>query len=376
MKIFKEKNFGVKVKDLIGTPIALASLGVGTASLLVAKKNQRINERRFRQAEKQHKETYDQQERLIRALNGVESGLSQNYNQSKPMSSSQKKDDSWLKIKGRKIFSEKKDHSVLGSTKKGALIGAASGAGLGLARRHGVFPVVAGAVDGGLIGGLGGYFVGKAQYLDDLKEGDDKKKKKKKKQPSEKRYGEITNTALKGGSWGLTLGTGFAAFMKGKTPQAKALVALTGAALGALAGTVWGTVKAVDSKISQSESGHKLIKEVIKNLNRAGYKRDSEWTTDPKTANLMKTKVCVVFSRSADELGLMINMASEPELKKISEEATKNLPWGSKATEKISDRFNEIQITSIPSKTDAVYIFGKIEKFIQAGYPVYLIEVG
>jgi hypothetical protein len=305
MKIFKEKNFGVKVKDLIGTPVALASLGVGTTSLLVAKKNQRINERRFRQAEKQHKETYDQQERLIRALNGVESGLSHNYNQYKPMSSSQKKDESWLKIKGRKIFSEKK-----------------------------------------------------------------------KKQPSEKRYGEITNTALKGGSWGLTLGTGFAGFMKGKTPQAKALVALTGAALGALAGTVWGTVKAVDSKISQSESGHKLIKEVIKNLNRAGYKRDSEWTTDPKTANLMKTKVCVVFSRSADELGLMINMASEPELKKISEEATKNLPWGSKATEKISDRFNEIQITSIPSKTDAVYIFGKIEKFIQAGYPVYLIEVG
>jgi K+-sensing histidine kinase KdpD len=166
-------------------------------------------------------------------------------------------------------------------------------------------------------------------------------------------------------------------FMKQNgTPRAKAATVLIGSALGALAGAFLGATKAVDSKISQSMSGHKLIREVIKNLERAGYKKDIEWTTDPKKASLMKTKVCIVISRSSDELGLLVNMASDPELKKVSAEVVKNLPWGSKATEKVSDRFNEIQISSIPAKTDATYIFGKIEKFIQAGFPVYLIEVG
>jgi hypothetical protein len=279
----------------MSNPLAIASLGLSGAGYLATRKNMKINERRIEQAEEQHNRSFNQQERLIRALRGVETGLN-NYPTS--VTKQPKKDEAWLRIKGKKIFSEK-------------------------------------------------------------------------------RYGDVTANLIKGSLIGSTIGSGIAAFAgKNRSLQSKAFIALTGSALGGLAGALWGTVKALDTKISQLGSGHKLMDEVIKNLNRAGYKRDSEWTTDPKKANIMKTKVCVVFSRSADELGLMINMASEPELKKISEEATKNLPWGSKATEKISDRFNEIQITSLPSKTDAVYIFGKIEKFIQAGYPVYLIEVG
>ena len=302
MKIFKEKTFGAKLKAAkeglirnMSNPLAVASLGLSGAGYLATRKNMKINERRIKQAEKQHKSSYEQQERLIRALNGVETGLNKypTGEVKKPV-----QDDAWLRVKGKKIFSER-------------------------------------------------------------------------------RYGDISANLLKGSIIGSTIGSGIAAYAdKNRTPRSKALIALVGTALGGLAGALWGTAKAMDTKVSQMGSGHKLIDEVIKNLKRAGYKRDSEWTTDPKKANLMKTKVCVVFSRSADELGLLINMASEPELKKISEEATKNLPWGSKATEKISDRFNEIQITSLPSKTDAVYIFGKIEKFIQAGYPVYLIEVG
>jgi hypothetical protein len=154
------------------------------------------------------------------------------------------------------------------------------------------------------------------------------------------------------------------------------MVPLVGAALGGLAGSLWGVVKTLDTKISQSLTGHKLIEEVIKNLKRAGYREGQQWTLDPKKATLMKSKVCVVLSQSADNTGILINMANDQKLKEISLEITNSLPTGFRETEKISDRFNEIQISSFPDKTDATYIFTVLEKFIKRGFPVYLIEVG
>ena len=55
----------------------------------------------------------------------------------------------------------------------------------------------------------------------------------------------------------------------------------------------------------------------------------------------------------------------------------KRLPNTSATTEKVSDKFNDILITSISdSSADVGLIVGVIEKFIHSGYPVYLVEVG
>ena len=304
MKIFREKQFGAKSKAVkeafknSSNPVALASLGVGGTSLYLNKKNSKTNEDRLKQAAEQHKQDYAQQERLIKALTGVEKGL-----KAVEAPKDQTKEDSWLKIKGRKIFTMR-----------------------------------------------------------------------------EKSYGAISNSAAKGALAGSTVGAGLALqFMKrsqlGST-RAKAMVPLVGAALGGLAGSLWGVVKTLDTKISQSLTGHKLIEEVIKNLKRAGYREGQQWTLDPKKATLMKSKVCVVLSQSADNTGILVNMANDPKLKEISVEITNSLPTGFRETEKISDRFNEIQISSFPDKTDATYIFTVLEKFIKRGFPVYLIEVG
>ncbi len=304
MKIFREKQFGAKskaVKEALknsSNPVALASLGVGGTSLYLNKKNSKANEDRLKQAAEQHKQDYAQQERLIKALTGVEKGL-----KAVEAPDSQTKEDSWLKIKGRKIFTMR-----------------------------------------------------------------------------EKSYGAISNSAAKGALAGSTVGAGLALqFMKRSqlgSPRAKAMVPLVGAALGGLAGSLWGVVKTLDTKISQSLTGHKLVEEVIKNLKRAGYREGQQWTLDPKKATLMKSKVCVVLSQSADNTGILVNMANDPKLKEISVEITNSLPTGFRETEKISDRFNEIQISSFPDKTDATYIFTVLEKFIKRGFPVYLIEVG
>jgi hypothetical protein len=310
MKIFREKQFGAKinkVKDALlrntSNPVALASLGVSTTGLYQMNKSRKANEARLKQADKQHKADFEQQERLIRALTGVEKGLKNIPSEQPKQVAAPQKDNSWLRIGGRKIFSirEKSYGNVMSSAWKGAAMGGSVGAGLAL------------------------------QYMHQTQTGSN---------------------------------------------RAKAMVPLVGAALGGLAGSLWGIAKTIVTKISQSGTGHKLIEEVIKNLKRAGYKQDQQWTLDPKRASLMKSKVCVVISRSEDNTGILINMANDPKLKEISQEITDSLPTGFRETEKMSDRFNEIQISSFPDKSDATYIFMVLEKFIKRGFPVYLIEVG
>jgi hypothetical protein len=135
MKIFREKQFGAKSKAVkeafknSSNPVALASLGVGGTSLYLNKKNSKTNEDRLKQAAEQHKQDYAQQERLIKALTGVEKGL-----KAVEAPKDQTKEDSWLKIKGRKIFTmrEKSYGAISNSAAKGALAGSTVGAGLAL----------------------------------------------------------------------------------------------------------------------------------------------------------------------------------------------------------------------------------------------------
>ena len=49
----------------------------------------------------------------------------------------------------------------------------------------------------------------------------------------------------------------------------------------------------------------------------------------------------------------------------------------STVTEKVTDRYNELNITTLTSNNgDAIWVASIAEKFIKSGYPVYLIEVG
>lgn len=302
MKVFKEKTFGKKLRWIAEgakgafNPVGIASLGVGSAGLYLNYKNKKANEASLKQSKKQHEQLIHQQERLIAALGGVEKGL-----QDLPKEGSErKKNDHWLSIKGKKIFSAK-----------------------------------------------------------------------------EKNFGIVTTSAFRGAALGAALGKGFGVFRPGNlTPRSKEMAPLLGAALGAVAGSIWGIVKTIDTVISQGNTGHQLVKEVIKNLERAGYKRNQDWTTDPKYATQSKTKVCIVVSKKADELGLLVNMVNDPNLKQVSSEVLSSLPEGAQKTEKFSDRFNDLQISSTPSSGDAVYVFSIIEKFIKRGFPVYLVEVG
>jgi hypothetical protein len=191
----------------------------------------------------------------------------------------------------------------------------------------------------------------------------------------------ILSDTLTGASIGATLGTigvGYKKFnpvTKGDNPMGTVGTGLLiGAALGALVGVIrWG-----DQKYHQGQANQRLFPEVIRMLKAAGFKEGEDFTQDPKKADLLKTKVCVVVSRSNDDLKLLINTVSDPKLKKIAEERLKYLPTSTTVTTKrATDKYNEISISTISTGNgDTGFIAGIVESFIRRGYPVQLIEVG
>lgn len=210
----------------------------------------------------------------------------------------------------------------------------------------------------------------------------------------QKKYSnEIISEAIKGAGIGGTLGTIGTLFtpksikFAGKSGQKynnlsdfhkNSIVTGTGIILGAALGALVGTVKEIDKKISRLNASNRLMQNVVDNLKRIGFKSETDFTLNPKTANSLKTRICIVISKYSDELRLLINTASDPELKAISTEIIKNLPKTSVTlNEKIGDRFNEINISTISAgKQDSGFISGIAEMYIRRGYPVYLVEVG
>lgn len=146
--------------------------------------------------------------------------------------------------------------------------------------------------------------------------------------------------------------------------------------IGASLGLVLGVTKKIAETSSRNQSNQRVINTVTKLLKNKGFEENKDFTTDPKTADLEKTKVTVLVNRGNGDLKLALNVISDEKLEKVCNKVVSELPDKSKTMTKESNRYNEIMITTLSSGNDAIVISGIIEKFIRAGYPVYMIEVG
>lgn len=146
--------------------------------------------------------------------------------------------------------------------------------------------------------------------------------------------------------------------------------------VGAALGLVLGVTKKIAETSSRNKTNQRVINTVTKLLKNKGFEENKDFTTDPKTADLEKTKVTVLVNRGNGDLKLALNVISDEKLEKICNKVVSELPDKSKTMTKESNRYNEIMITTLSSGNDAIVISGIIEKFIRAGYPVYMIEVG
>lgn len=147
-----------------------------------------------------------------------------------------------------------------------------------------------------------------------------------------------------------------------------------GAGLGLLAGLIKETSSFINRKTTVDQ---RLMQTVVDNLKKSGLKEGKDFTRDPKTASEMKTKVCIVITKVSNDLKLLINTVADTKLKSVTDKLVKNLPNTGAVTKNMSDKFNDITISTISdSSADAGLITGIAENFIHNGYPVYLVEVG
>lgn len=190
----------------------------------------------------------------------------------------------------------------------------------------------------------------------------------------------VVGGALNGVKYGAGVGTVLAGILKATKNDQKIspiLVVggsmLAGAALGAIAG------KIKDNKLQEARTtaGVRLFDSVLENLRKIGFKEGQDFTQDPRMANVMKTKVCIVVSRNSSGLKLLINTVDDPELKDVTKRIHGSLGRNTVSSEKINNRYNELTITTMSSNGgDATFVTRIIETFIRGGYPVYIVEVG
>lgn len=149
---------------------------------------------------------------------------------------------------------------------------------------------------------------------------------------------------------------------------------IIGAGLGLLVGL---TDKLIDKVNRNSTVDVRLMKTVVDNLKRANFREGIDFTRDPKVANDLKVKVCILITKVSNNLQLLVNTISDSKLKSVTDDMVKHIPNNSVVTKQVSDRFNDITISTISdSSADAGLVTGIAEYFIRHKYPVYLVEVG
>lgn len=203
-------------------------------------------------------------------------------------------------------------------------------------------------------------------------------------------FSSIASKAAVGAGYGASIGTLGAGMKLGfrKRPDGKRDIndwgpealntTLVGAGLGAFIGAIFGAADWISKRHNQKTTVNvRLMKTVVDALKKAGLKEGQDFTRDPKESSRMKTKVCIAISRIDGDIKIAINQISDNKLKDINKDLIQNIPNVAAVTEKQSDRYNDIVITSISdSSADAGLITGVAERYIHSGYPVYLVEVG
>lgn len=194
-------------------------------------------------------------------------------------------------------------------------------------------------------------------------------------------YNKMTNTTTikdgykdKSGKW---VETGQHIEEKTSGLQNLAIVGTTtliGAALGALVGVV----REIDKRVSRTTANDRLMADIESELKKKGYKEGIHYTRDPETANLLKTKVCIVATRNGANFRALINTIDDKKLKATTDKIIKGLTGPAQVRNNLaSNRYNEITISTISNTSHNVKTVSEIALgFIKAGYSVYLVEVG
>lgn len=151
---------------------------------------------------------------------------------------------------------------------------------------------------------------------------------------------------------------------------------LIGAGLGALIGAV----QDLNQYVSRKNVGNdRDMGELLRTLRDRGLEENKDFTRSPKTANLMKTKVCVVLKQGGDttEFNVMVNSINDRRLRATLNKCISKLGPLQTKTDHANNKYNELTLTTIKNKTENVKLVADlVENLVNSGYQVYIVEVG
>jgi len=151
-----------------------------------------------------------------------------------------------------------------------------------------------------------------------------------------------------------------------------------GTIIGAGLGLLVGLTKDISTKVNRATTvDARLMQGVIENLKKDNFREGIDYTRDPKTANDLKIKVCIVISKNSGNMQLLVNTVADTKLKTVTLNMAKNIPNTATVNTKLSDKYNDISISTVSdSSANLGLVTGIAEYFIRNKYPVYLVEVG
>ena len=162
----------------------------------------------------------------------------------------------------------------------------------------------------------------------------------------------------------------------GSSAGQKLLFTVATTILGAALGAIVGAIRTGMEKHSQHNTNQRLLKRILPRLKSKGLREGEDYTMDPKKANEIPTKVCIVLSSASGELQTVINSKDDPKLKKTVDQIVRKSSGRTRVTTQ-NNRFNEITITTEKNTAANVnQVVSIIESFVESGYPVYIVEVG
>ena len=84
-----------------------------------------------------------------------------------------------------------------------------------------------------------------------------------------------------------------------------------------------------------------------------------------------------MISSDGSDFKMLVNTADDPELRNLSKKLSKKIPSAQVSTNFASNKYNEIQISTVRDiRSNLNAVLSVVVGFIQADYPVYLVEVG
>ena len=197
----------------------------------------------------------------------------------------------------------------------------------------------------------------------------------------QKQFGIVSNIR-NGAAIGATIGTLATKLpiFKKKTDDWKTELSIIGGGtiIGAGLGLLVGLTKDISTKVNRATTvDARLMQGVIENLKKDNFREGIDYTRDPKTANDLKIKVCIVISKNSGNMQLLVNTVADTKLKTVTLNMAKNIPNTATVNTKLSDKYNDISISTVSdSSANIGLVTGIAEYFIRNKYPVYLVEVG